>query len=314
MSSVTSAPTGSSRTQVAAECCVCGPIQASLIRKEEWRTIVQCPRCRLVFCANVSYADTQHLYEEEYWGGEADVGYSEYLVNPEVHAQWNRTKQSGILRAGKRPPGRLLDVGCATGDWVAGAGEMGWKASGIEISRYAGEIAQKKGLDIHIGTLLDAPFPEREFDVITMWDVIEHVPDPVLEARKLFALLKPGGALVLATPNVGSLRARRERASWHGFRVSQEHILFFTPSTIATVLRKAGFQGIGTDTYMIDERIRILLNPLSDCSNLPVNIRGHRFYHIWDANPMTWMHSLLEMMGYGHVLLCWAYRPEESPA
>jgi 2-polyprenyl-3-methyl-5-hydroxy-6-metoxy-1,4-benzoquinol methylase len=291
-------------------CCLCGPVSAPLIRAEKWRTIVRCPGCGFVFCANITYDDLQNLYEDEYWGGESEVGYSEYLVHPEVHAQWNRTKMSGVAKAGIKPPGRLLDVGCATGDWVKAAGEAGFQASGIEISHYAGNIARERGLDVHVGTLLDAPYGDGEFDVITMWDVIEHVPDPVLEARKLLSLLKPGGAVVMATPNVGSLRARREGANWHGFRVSQEHVLFFTPDTLGKVLRKAGFVNYRSDTYMIDERIRVLLNPWADCSNLPVNIRGHRFYHIWEPNPMTVMHSILEQMGFGHVLLGWAYKPK----
>jgi len=140
----------------------------------------------------------------------------------------------------KPPPGRLLDVGAYTGVFVEIAGRHGWEAWGIEPSHWAVGEARKRGLPHMVeGTLDSVGLPTASFDVVTMWDVIEHVTDPFLEIQHAQRLLKPGGLLVVHTMDIDSLFARVMGARWPW--LMEMHIYFFSHRTLKAMLEKAGF-------------------------------------------------------------------------
>lgn len=133
--------------------------------------------------------------------------------------------------------GKILDVGCAAGFFVKVAKEHGWDACGVEPGRWMGEWGrQKNNINIIDGTLREAKFAEGCFDVVTMWDVLEHTPDPVAELAEVYRILKPGGILVINFPNVGSKLARLAGRNWWFFL--SVHLYHFTPQTITTMLEK----------------------------------------------------------------------------
>jgi SAM-dependent methyltransferase len=106
----------------------------------------------------------------------------------------------------RRPPGRLLDVGCAFGAFLELAAGRGWKVSGVEISPYSSRYAREvRGLDVFTGDLADAPFAAGEFDLVTLWDVIEHVRRARRTVERAAQLLRPGGHLIITTDNYRSL-------------------------------------------------------------------------------------------------------------
>ena len=92
-------------------------------------------------------------------------------------------------------PGRLLDVGSHVGVFVEVAGGMGWQAEGVEPSRWAAELARSRGLAVTCGTLDDLEAGHESYDLVTLWDVIEHLPDPLAELRRLGALVGPAACL-----------------------------------------------------------------------------------------------------------------------
>lgn len=137
--------------------------------------------------------------------------------------------------------GRLLDVGCACGFFLRVAQDAGWEAEGVEPSAWSAEYGRSKlGVSITPGTLREVRFSEESFDVVTMWDVLEHMPDPTAELREVYRVLKPGGLLVVNYPNAGSLLARLAGRAWW-FYLSV-HLYYLTPHTLARLLEKAGFR------------------------------------------------------------------------
>lgn len=136
----------------------------------------------------------------------------------------------------------LLDVGAYTGVFVETALEYGWRAIGIEPSHWAASIAQKEGIPVIQGTLDSPELEDRRFDVITMWDVIEHLIDPSAELKKSFHLLEPGGLLAVHTMDIESLTARLmgERWPW----LMDMHIHYFSRRTLTKFLEKSGFKVI----------------------------------------------------------------------
>lgn len=148
----------------------------------------------------------------------------------------NRLKRIELLKA----PGRLLDVGCSLGYFVEAAMSRGWQASGVEISPYASAEARELGLDVKTGILENAGYTDGAFDCVTMWDVLEHVPDPTQHMLEVRRVLAPEGLVVVGTPNLAHVAFRRKRESWRHLK-PKEHIFYFQDSSIGTLLEKTGF-------------------------------------------------------------------------
>jgi 2-polyprenyl-3-methyl-5-hydroxy-6-metoxy-1,4-benzoquinol methylase len=143
--------------------------------------------------------------------------------------------------------GTMLDVGAATGFFLDIARSEGWETYGIELSRYAAEVARGKGLRVSAGTTDDCDFPPGFFDVVTAWDVIEHMPKPLAELEKIHNLLKPGGLLVINTPDSGCMLARLLGKRWH-LVVPPEHLNLFHRRSLKVALEKVGYSVIQRTT------------------------------------------------------------------
>jgi 2-polyprenyl-3-methyl-5-hydroxy-6-metoxy-1,4-benzoquinol methylase len=133
---------------------------------------------------------------------------------------------------------RLLDVGAGSGVLVEQAARLGWEAEGVEPSAWLAERARERGLSVLTGTL---PHPglTPPYDVVTLVDVIEHVPDPRGLVEEVQELLRPGGLLLVVTPDVSSLAARALGPRWWHFRIA--HVGYFSPSTLDALLSISGF-------------------------------------------------------------------------
>jgi SAM-dependent methyltransferase len=137
--------------------------------------------------------------------------------------------------------GRLLDVGCGNGENVAYLKDLGWRVTGIETDPIAADLARTKfGLEVYEGNLEDAKFPDESFDAITLAHVIEHLPDPIKTLKECFRILKPGGKIVLITPNNRSLGQNIFRDDWL-YLDPPRHLFIFSPLAIKVCLEEAGF-------------------------------------------------------------------------
>lgn len=140
-------------------------------------------------------------------------------------------------------PGILLDVGCAAGDFLAFVKQhYGWQVRGVEVSEYAARLARETyGLDVYTGTLEQACLPENSVDVVTMWDVLEHLHDPSGTLGELRRILKPGGLLALRLPNADSLDARIFGRYWSGLDAPR-HLYVFSKANIRAMLTQQGYE------------------------------------------------------------------------
>jgi SAM-dependent methyltransferase len=137
--------------------------------------------------------------------------------------------------------GRLLDVGCATGLFLNAMRGRGWDVHGVELSPYAADYARRTfGLDVFTGTVQEAAYPNHSFDIVTMWDVLEHVNDPKQTLAEVVRILRPGGMLALSLPDPTCPEARYFGANWIGWD-RPRHLHLFTPDILRCYLRDAGF-------------------------------------------------------------------------
>jgi SAM-dependent methyltransferase len=149
----------------------------------------------------------------------------------------------GLLRQVPRyrRNGRVLDIGCGSGGYLAFLAEMGWHCAGVETGAKSRAYAQTVlGLDVREGPLEACGFPDAAFDVVTLWHVIEHLPDPRATLREIGRILKPEGLLLLRTPNVESWEAALFRGNWYGLDAPR-HLYLFSPATMERLLRQCGF-------------------------------------------------------------------------
>lgn len=194
--------------------------------------LVRCRGCELVY---VNPRIDEGLLVESYASA----------VDPQFIAQNPeriRTFAGLLKKSLPRPaPGTtLLDVGCAGGAFLVAAREYGFAATGVEPSRWLAESGRSQyGVDIRDGILSPGMFPDASFDVITLWDVIEHVAEPAALLATIHRLLKPEGRLLVNYPDYGSWMARLLGERWP-FLLSV-HLLYYTRATMSAQLRRAGF-------------------------------------------------------------------------
>lgn len=161
-----------------------------------------------------------------------------------------RLDRAGRLLA--KTPGeiRLIDVGCSRGDFVAAAAQLGFHAQGVEPAPQIAAAARACGLTVHEGLLEEQRFTAASFDVVTLFEVIEHLPAPLALLHECHRILRPDGILIASTGNTASWTVAAMQARWDYFHVAQDagHVSFFNPRSIALIAARTGFgvEHIGT--------------------------------------------------------------------
>lgn len=211
--------------------------------------------------------------------------------------------------------GVLLDIGCGKGFFVKTALENGWYTYGIDISKRATHYANSRlGLNnIKCGNVEEAEYQNNFFDVITIWETIEHLEKPWSMLKVAFNLLKPGGKLFISTPNAGSLYVTILGDKWHGFSDLhfQNHIVYYNPKTLQIACRRIGFTDIRLMTVPPPPQLPDLLP-----YNLMFAIFGKTkwfgtYGRMWKGIKMTNMvlNKFSKLIKSNDTLLCIAKKP-----
>lgn len=224
-------------------CIICGGRTEGtvLFGAAEWR-VVKCGGCGLV-------RQWPPLPEERAATIYGNIYPAAAAADPTRPAPARKApREFGNLRdeiAGRRRPGRFLDIGCSYGELAELLVACGWQATGIDVCAAAVEDARRRGLDCHVASV-EAYGPDAPFDAIAMNHVLEHVPDPLAALGRIRTWLAPGGALHIRVPNAAASPLKR-RAIFVGELKPYEHLFYYSPDTMARLLRKAGFScEIGT--------------------------------------------------------------------
>lgn len=157
-------------------------------------------------------------------------------------------KKLSWIKSKKGENSRLLDIGAGTGDFLLRAKDKNWKVNGVEPNPKARSLAAKKGIELFENT---AEFPSHSFDVITMWHVLEHVPNLNDQLEELERILKPDGLLVVAVPNFKSWDAEKYKEFWAAYDVPR-HLWHFSRNSIKILFQKNGFEVKSTKALLFD--------------------------------------------------------------
>ncbi len=263
----------------------------------DWH-IRACNQCELVYVNPIPFFEPTREFSKM----SLDFQYTRFQrdVTPEIlaHDEAQFRRQSQLMRGwtGRDGPGRLLELGCGSGSVVHAAARLGWEALGIDIDPALVEVGQRKlGANLRCGTLPDASLPDSSFDFIRLRDVIEHLPNPLEVLVDIERILAPGGILLVATPNEGSLPARvRAAAGVPRSTVATvnppHHLHGFTPATVERIVRRAGLRPVATMTTTPVDPLYVTARNMREAG--------------WNLRTATW--RVGKLLGMGSMLVCWA--------
>jgi SAM-dependent methyltransferase len=201
----------------------------------------RCRDCELVYLTpRLADATLAELYGEEFYFPE-DSAFSGIADGVKELIQDARR----LVVEKRARTGRLLDVGSGDGAFVHHMAGHGWDATGLDFSPAASELATRRGARGRFltGSLRDHDLPLGSFDAVTLWQVLEHIGEPVAMLERVRALLRPGGLLVASVPNIEGLSAVLTRERWWGLDVPR-HLVHYTPATLRRVVGDAGLRVI----------------------------------------------------------------------
>ncbi len=222
-------------------CALCGSHAYTAQYPLTFGAIVRCDDCG--FCYVNPRMPSAHLLDKLQQWAEQDV------VDPErlriAYDPRTLSLYTGYLKrmAALCPPGRLLDIGCSSGAFMHAAQQQGWSTEGLEIGRAsARHAAEKLGVPVHQGSLYDFDAAPGSYDAIVFLEVIEHLEYPLGALARIEKWLRPGGVLLVSTPNYDSLYRRLFGTCWWVVNCEDEHIQFFNRQSLEKALAQHHLQ------------------------------------------------------------------------
>jgi 2-polyprenyl-3-methyl-5-hydroxy-6-metoxy-1,4-benzoquinol methylase len=274
-------------------CAICFSPKTRRVNRIEDFVVHRCRECGAGFLSpqpDDSYL--AKLYSETYYHS---WGFDDETKRPLASAMKRATfaLYLDMIQRYKKS-GTILDVGCATGIFLEEARARGFEAYGVEVSLFAAQEAQRiMGAGrVFNGKLESCPHGDGTFDVITMFDLFEHVKDPMAALRKAHALLKDEGVLVIMTPDIGSFTAKAMGAAWSHYK--PEHIFYYGRRSLELIARQCGFS---LDRYVGAKKVITLEYALTQFTAYPHRYISRILKWISGIIPgkMRWHHFCLPM-------------------
>ena len=212
-------------------CHLCNSLRIEFFKKTKNRKLLYCPDCRII---HVEKIKKKRLIPENKF-------FEEYLSFEKYFNSYfkNCLKIISRYKKGKK----LLDVGCGAGMFLNQAKAKGWSVTGVEPSRKPSFFAKSRGFSIYNSIIEKAKIKPKSFDAITLFQLVEHLENPINVLKKLRSLLKKDGLLMLTTPNRNSLMGHLLGKKWFGY-YNYEHLFMFDKDSLKFALEKAGFKVI----------------------------------------------------------------------
>jgi SAM-dependent methyltransferase len=246
--------------------------------------ILKCSNCEIVFTSIPEEFDLLKIYDESYFQGGQSDGYGNYLGTEAVlRREFHKSVQLLREQTGYAPGLRLLEIGSAYGFFLDEASKY-FECTGIEVSAAAANHSRQRGHRVLTDVLSERTLPDIGMvDIVAMFDVVEHLPDPVATFRLIDRCLNPGGRIVLTTGDIDSLSAKLFGKRWR-LMTPPQHTFFFSRSTLRMIFEKMHYtldvvkrpwKGVPLSLafYQLGSRLGFRLKALEQLNvHVPVNL------------------------------------------
>ncbi|HPN38391.1 MAG TPA: class I SAM-dependent methyltransferase [Melioribacteraceae bacterium] len=229
-------------------CNFCGSNNNRIVYVKEGFNIVKCNNCNLVF-VNPRLTDDaiNKLYDNNYFVGngfDQSIKYDKEFIEKKDLVDLSDWDLSALVEMSNYKPGlKLLDIGSGMGLFLYKAKKKNFEVKGLELSEYAVSFSKSKGLDTENNSIYRANLPKNYYNVISMKEVIEHLPDPKKALSIIYDSLAPKGVLFITTGNYNCPERMLRGSNWFYF-MPKGHIYIFQPNTIKKYLTAAGFSKV----------------------------------------------------------------------
>ena len=195
-------------------------------------------------------------YESEKYISHSDASKTTMDKIYQIVKKYSIKKKVRLINSFTKTNKNLLDVGAGTGDFLAGAKKQGWQVCGVEPNTTAIANASKKGIRLYSDF---SEIKNKKFEVITLWHVLEHLPDLDAQIKNLKSLLTPNGTLIIAVPNFKSFDARWYKQNWAAYDVPR-HLWHFSKTSISALFKKQNMKVVKTKPLWFDSFYVALLS------------------------------------------------------
>lgn len=221
-------------------CIVCGALDVRQHVSVSGYSIVECPVCQFRWVDPVpTAAELVSIYTNPQYFSGAEVGYADYLGAETSHRRLARRRLDRIERL--TSVGSILDLGCAAGFFLDEASRRGWRPVGVELSPLMRREAEQRIGARVFSSADEAAKAYGPFDVVAMWEYIEHVPAAAEDLQMASNMLSERGVIAISTPNTGHYLATEAPERWPEYR-PPAHLSFFTAATLIRLLERADLQ------------------------------------------------------------------------
>jgi 2-polyprenyl-3-methyl-5-hydroxy-6-metoxy-1,4-benzoquinol methylase len=236
------------------------------MQRAKHRRHVKCSNCHLIY---VNPIEKENKINADYAERKKDAEiYARVGASIAQGSRLYATKSQVKLLKKYKNGGNLLDIGCAEGFFLFNASKAGYATKGIELSEDAATYAREEfGIDVETRSLEELHFSQDYFDVVTLWQVLEHLPHPVRTLKEVYRILKPGGLVVVSTPNIEGIPAKILGGRW--WNIKREHINQFTTKTLMAILESGGFKNVSSSSYRESASLLMLFMSVSTFLKAP---------------------------------------------
>jgi 2-polyprenyl-3-methyl-5-hydroxy-6-metoxy-1,4-benzoquinol methylase len=224
-------------------CHICHTASDYLLNKDSF-DLYKCDSCKLVF---VHPQPTAEFLKNDLYSYES--GYQANRVEDLAKRKEDKRAKTVLdILTKLKPGGRILDVGCANGQFMYWAKQRGFVSAGVELNRRTAEVASSNGFEVFNGFLGEASFPENSFDAVFLGEIIEHVPNPREFVKNCSRLLRPGGLLAITTPNLNCFWSKSTFFLYQQFKTPWSsvtppyHLHQFSDSNLDLLMSQENFE------------------------------------------------------------------------
>ena len=257
-------------------------------------TLHACSCCHTLFLNPMpDSSEIAAFYPAEYWWKAGQAGILKRLESIYRRVALHDHVAFITKAAANRTSPAILDVGCGSATLLGLLKRYGFRVRGVDFSSEASKIAKSEnGVDVTVGSLEDARFPDQSFDVVTLFHVMEHVTNPRRVLSEVARVLKPNGVVILQVPNIESWQFKIFGARWYGLDIPR-HVIDYSKNSMFKLLAESGFTPGRVRHFNLRDNAPAFVSSMFPSLDPVSRTVRHRKHNVRESAPAAWLRHLV---------------------